>query len=114
MTNKLVRKLARSDKYQILYARAKELGNIKLFKNDIDISKLQITFLYWLEIYNSLYTDLAMNEKWINEDVIESDLRVEAYLLLRRKLREEKKEGKETDNKSTSDGGIPSVIFNRK
>ena len=114
MNDKLLRKLARSDKYQILYARAKELGNIKLFKNEVDISRLQLNFLYWLEIYHSLYTDLAMNEKWISKAVIEDDLRTEAYLLLKRKIKKDKKQGKEIEEKPTSDGGIPSVIFRKK
>jgi len=114
MNETILRKLARSDKYQILYARAKDLGTISLFKNSTDISKLQINFLYWLEIYHSLYTDLAMDEEWISEEVIKSDLRTEAYLLLKRKLRKDKKQGKEIDKKPTSDGGIPSVIFRRK
>ena len=52
-------RIARSNKYQIFYSRAKELSSLKLFKNNMDLTVLQTIFLHWLEIYNSLYMDLA-------------------------------------------------------
>lgn len=115
MNLKLLQKLARSNKYQILYNRAKELGTLKLFKNDTGITKIQVWFLYFLEVYNSLYTDLASGEDYISDEVIEDDLRMEAYLLWHRKKREQEKLNKHIDksDKVTSDE-IPTVIFKRK
>lgn len=110
--NKILRKLARSVKYRILYSRAKELGTLKLFNNNMDLTKIQIWFLYWLEIYDSLYTDLSRDEDFISSDVIEDDLRSEAYLLFRREKLKKKKINTDENVKNTSD--IPSVIFRRK
>ena len=117
MFEKLLRKLAREYKYQTLYSRAKELGTVKLFKNNLDFTGLQSRFLDWLEIYNSLYTDLAMHEKNIDEDVINDDLRAEAYLLWKREQR--KKENKKgttskKKEKKKGSGDIPSIIFTHK
>ena len=115
MNFKLLQKLSRSNKWQILYNRAKELGTLRLFKNDIDLTKIQIWMLYFLEMYSSLYTDLAMNEDFISEEVIEDDLRCEAYLLYRKE--KNKKENKRKiigkDEKVTPHD-IPGVTFLQK
>ena len=115
MNHKLLKKLARSNKWQILYNRAKELGTLRLFKNDIDLAKGQIWMLYYLEMYSSLFTDLAMNEDFISEDVIEDDLRTEAYLLYRKdkNKKENKKKYTDKDEKITP-RDIPGVQFMRK
>ena len=63
----ILKKLARSDKYQILYNRAKEIGTLKLFGNDYDLSGIQISFLYLLQMYNVLYQDLAEDRDYISE-----------------------------------------------
>ena len=81
MKGYIIKKLARSRRYQSLYARAKEINNICLFKNNIDFTPIQVTFLSYLEMYNQLYQDLYMKEPLISEEVIEDDLRCEAYLL---------------------------------
>lgn len=115
MNYKLLKKLARSNKWQILYNRAKELGTLRLFKNDIDLTKIQIWILYFLEMYASLYTDLAMNEEYINEDVIEDDLRCEAYLLYRKVKNKNDKSKKYTDkDEKITPSDIPGVRFMRK
>jgi len=115
MNYKLLKKLARSNKWQVLYNRAKELGTLRLFKNDIDLTKIQIWMLYFLEMYSSLYTDLAMNEEYIDEDVIEDDLRCEAYLLYRKEKskKENKKKFIDKDEKITP-SDIPAVQFLKK
>lgn len=109
---KYVRKLARSYRWQFLYARAKELNNIKLFENDTDFTYLQYMFLRWLTVYHSLYTDLATGEDYISEEVIKDDLRTEAYLLLKSKENRDKKKGKNND--ITDKKGLGSVVFTRK
>jgi len=115
MNFKLLQKLARSNKWQILYNRAKELGTLRLFKNDMDLTKIQIWMLYFLEMYSSLYTDLAMNEDFISEEVIQDDLRCEAYLLYRKEKnkKENKKKFRDKDEKITPNN-IPGVRFMRK
>ena len=111
--NNLLRKLARSHQWQSLYVRCKDIGTLKLFTNDSDLSETQRHFLMWLEVYNSLYMDLRMEEDFISNDVIEDDIRCEAYLLYKSKKRDTKKEEKENKKVDTS-GNIPTVIFKRK
>lgn len=116
MNFKLLQKLSRSNKWQILYNRAKELGTLRLFKNDIDLTKIQIWMLYFLEMYSSLYTDLAMNEDFISEEVIQDDLRTEAYLLYRKEKSKKDKHKKYTDkeDKRVTPSDIPGVQFLKK
>lgn len=109
---KYLRKLARSSYWQTYYSQAKELGALNLFKNSNELTKIQIIFLNWLAVYNSLYKDLSLDEDYISEAVIEDDLRTDAYLLWRRKIKYKKKK---TDNKEKVNHlGIPSVVFKSK
>lgn len=118
MIIKLLRNLAKSDKWQIIYNRAKEIGTIKLFNNDSDFTKVQIMFLYYLELYASLYKDLGSHEPYISEDVINDSIRCEAYIFWRstQKYKEQKqksnskKRGKKIDKKTN----IPHMIFHGK
>ncbi len=111
-----LRKLARSTKYQILYNRAKNLSTLRLFYNDVDYTNVQIWFLYWLEVYNSLYTDMAMNEEYINEEVIEDDLRTDAYLLYRQEKRSKKEINQDLNSKQIKviPDNIPAIRFRSK
>jgi hypothetical protein len=83
--------LARSNNAQTIYRHAKEIGTLRLFNNDTDFSHIQILYLYYLSLYESLYTDLSMGEEFISQEVIEDSLRVEAYLLYKRVNRKNKK-----------------------
>ena len=104
---KIIRKLVRSDRYQLLYAKAKDLNGIKLFKNEMNFSWVQILFLMWLEIYHSLYQDLATGEDYLSKEVIFDDMRCDAFLLYRRKTRHLKDKKKiDTSGKSND-----SVVF---
>ena len=106
-----LKKIAKSDQWQILYNRAKEIGTLKLFDNDSDLSGIQINFLYLLQMYNVLYQDLAEDRDYISQEVIEDDIRTEAYLLLRQELRK-KKDNKNYSKKEVSTSkDTPSVIF---
>jgi hypothetical protein len=108
-TTKYIRKLARSIKYQNLYTNSSDLG-FKMFKNNGNLTDIQNAFLYWCSVYNSLYEDLAMQEDYINKDIIESDIRTDAYLLYRKKKREQdaKKNKKEYDSvKNDKEEKIP-------
>ena len=107
---KRLKKLARSGQWQLLYNRAKEISNLKLFDNAGDLSLIQSYFLYYLELYSSLYGDLAYEENFLNEEIIDDDLRCEGYLLYR-KLRKNKEE-KNTDIKANMQEH--GVIFSKK
>lgn len=111
MIETIIRKLARTNKYQSLYARAKELHNIALFRNKHDLSKIQIVFLQWLQIYHSLFQDLAVKENYISEEVIKNDIRTDAYLLYRSKKSKFDVKDTKTDKEINNTSGLPSVIF---
>jgi hypothetical protein len=85
-----VRKLAKSDHYQMLYAQAKEL-HFKLFKNDSDLSHLQMTFLNYLLFYHNIYIDIAMKD--VDEIVMEDEIYEDAWTYYKhnRKQKEESK-----------------------
>jgi len=102
----ILRKLAKSVKYQNLYIRAKELHNIKIFNNDSDFTYLQVLFLYYLELYASLNAASNSQEKYLTEEVIDDWIRIESYLLWKNKNKN-KKETKTTVH------GPDSVVFKR-
>lgn len=109
----MLRKLAKQFSWQMLYSRAKEMSGIRLFKNETDFSSLQTQFLYWLEVYNSLETELALGEENISRQIIDDEIRCDAYLLWKSKQKKQeqtqpsKKQVRDKDNST----GIPSVIF---
>lgn len=117
MNNKLVpedllRTLAKSYYWQIIYNRAKELGHIKLFENESDFSYAQILFLQYLESISSLYIDLAMGENLITEEVINDWIRAESYLLYKRKKREEQQlKGTNHFNDQSSPPTTDKIVF---
>lgn len=111
MNLKILRKLAKSVKFQSIYRRAKESGMIKIFYNDFNLSKIQEWFLYYLEVYSMLYQDLANKELYISEDVINNDLRCDAYLFMKSKIKDKKDPKKK---ETTTSSKIPSIIFRRK
>lgn len=107
-----LRIFAKSNYWQTIYARAKELYGLKLFDNDTDFTSIQINLLQWSEIYYSLELDLAMKKPFISREVLNDELRCDAYLLVRDELENYKKEDipnkkKKVDNNSK----IPTVIF---
>lgn len=117
MTLTVLKQLAKSVKYQTLYARSKEMANIRLFLNQLDFTAIQTLFLDWLEIYHSLYMDVVMEKDNIDYDIIDDDIRTEAYLLWRHRTKNKKQEtGLTSDLKSKIDtsGNKTSVIFKRR
>lgn len=85
---KMIRKLARSVFYQNLYRSAKEL-NISIFENQSNLSGLQSHFLFWLNIYHVLYNEFGQKEwKYLDEKVIEDDIRCDAFLYWRGQMKE--------------------------
>jgi hypothetical protein len=78
----IIRKIAKSNKWQTIFAYAKEL-NIKMFENESDLTNLQLTFLKYLNFYNSIYTDVALGE--VDEDVLKDEIFEDSYILYRNK-----------------------------
>ena len=84
-----IRKLARSMYYQNLYKSSKEIGSISLFENTNNFSGIQSLFLFWLSVYETLYSELGQKEwKYLDEEVIENDMRTDAFLFWRSKIKE--------------------------
>lgn len=89
--DKEIRDLASSFYWQKIYISSKEMNGIQLFENNFNISGFQVMFLYWLEIYNSLYKDLALKEyENLSENVIKDYRRCDAFLYWREKEQEKK------------------------
>ena len=85
----MIRKLARSSYWQSIFTASKEVGSLRLFDNDGNYSGLQSTFLYWLRVYDLLYSELSQKEwKYLDEKVIENDIRCDAFLYWRGQTRE--------------------------
>ena len=107
-----IRNLARSNFWQNVYRASKEVGSIQLFTNSSDLSGLQNLFIFWLNVYDSLYTDLAQKEwKYLDEKVIENNTRCDAFLYWRSQMREaeilkHKQEEKENNLKFKSKGNV--------
>jgi hypothetical protein len=103
-----LRILARSPRWQILYARSKEVSGIKLFANEYDFTPLQLVFLQWLETYHSLEIDLATNQNGLIRDVLDDEIRTDAYLYCR-----SRKDKKEEKSEGSIPSHIPSVVFRK-
>lgn len=112
MDNASIRKLARTSYWQGVYQRAKDL-NMNLFNNVCDFTPVQVEFLQWLEIYNSIYIDLNSGKDGIDTRVIENDFLCDGYLLVTSENR--KKEMQELKNpnkkKKASNSKIPKISF---
>ena len=118
-SNDSLRRLARSSYWQTIYNNAKEIGTIKLFENDCDFSAVQIIFLRWLNIYSALYTDLAFDEDYISEKVINNDILCDAYLKYKANKNKEKSNERKKEKKSSTfninekfEDGPPRIVFN--
>lgn len=82
MSEKIIRKLAKSNKYQTIYMLAKE-GSVPLFTNIGNYTNIQIALLNYLSFYNSIYTDIAMN--YVIEEVLDNEEYEDAYMYYRNK-----------------------------
>ena len=81
---RILRKMAKTNKYQTLYANSKE-GCVILFKNIAAYTDLQIAFLQYLSFYNSLNIDIYMNE--VDEIVLDNDIYEDAYSYYKNKVK---------------------------
>jgi hypothetical protein len=99
----LLRKLAHSFYYQMIYNRAKELNSIRLFENDTDFTRIQILFLQYLEQISNLYMDLSMDKPLITEEVINDWIRSESYMLYKTKNRDKEELNQDKDTAQSTD-----------
>lgn len=85
----IIRKLAKTSKFQIIYSNAKEMG-LRIFRNNGDYTDLQLLFLNFLGLYSSLNLDIALGE--IDDMVLDNEIYEDAYLFYKKKSRSEKNE----------------------
>ena len=105
---KIIRKLARSIYYQNLYKSAKEL-KINLFENNKNFSGTQSLFLFWLSVYELLYSELGQKEyKYLDDKVIEDDIRCDAFLYWRGQIKTQEIENYRKEQK------VDKMKFNSK
>jgi len=84
-----LRKLAKSIYWQNLYNASKSCNGITCFDNCKNFSGLQVRLLHWLSVYDMLETELARQEdSYLTRDVIDDDVRCDAYLIYRNKKHE--------------------------
>jgi len=79
---KIVRKLAKSYKWQTIYNNAKEVG-LKLFNNDKDLTRIQIMFLSYLNFYSAITMDIVLNE--VSDRVLDNFIYEDAYMYYKQK-----------------------------
>jgi len=110
MKNNPLRELARSEYAQNMYRASKEINGISLFENSKDLSRLQIIYLSFLSVYDSIYTDIVsdmLDDAVMDMERIKDDFLVDCYLTYKRKNRNKKDKPKLKKNLS----GIPSISF---
>lgn len=80
-----LRKIAKSSHWQSLYSASKELATVGLFDNTTNLSGCQVRFLYWLRVYDMLYSELARFEDvYLTQAVIDDYGRTDSYLIYRK------------------------------
>lgn len=95
----IIRSLAKSHKYQTLYAHTKE-GGLSLFENKSDYNYNQIIFLSYLNFYYNLYTDIAMD--YVIEKVLDNQIFEDAYLYYKRTVKNDLYKEKDKPSKTDS------------
>lgn len=81
-----IRRISRNIEWQLKYRTAKEL-NIQLFDNRKNLSGIQLLVCHWLNTYNELYNLLSSgNSEYLDDEVIQNDLRLDCYFLLQKEL----------------------------
>lgn len=109
-TYSLLRKLAKTSKYQNLFLACKELEGFRLFKNERELSQLQDIFLNYLYMYNNINQAISIDK--ISPHVLDKELYEDCFLLWRnnRKKIEQKNEKSSDVHLIASD----TIIFPQK
>jgi len=112
-----LRKLAQDFKWQFLYMRSQEMSSVRLFDNSMDLTRVQIDFLQWLQVYSVAEDDLLNEKPYISRKVIQDDMRLDAYYMLKKQLQKQEKQqdkkGKKKKDNKTPHPSIPSVVFKK-
>jgi hypothetical protein len=109
MQSNPIRTLARSTQYQALYIHAKNL-KYNLFENISNFSYIQLLFLQWLEVYHNIYLDMIGEDTIIDEEILEDDILVDAYLFYKKYKNKIDKANSKLPIKNTG-CQIPSLTF---
>ena len=83
----ILRKTAKTNKWQTLYAQSKE-GCVNLFKNVSAYTDLQVAFLQYCTFYNSLNIDIYMDE--VSDIVLDNEIYEDAYQTYKNKVKKNK------------------------
>jgi hypothetical protein len=94
----LLRKLAKSPKYQNLFGFSKECQSFKVFRNIEDLSRIQTTFISWLYFYSNLYLEVAKKE--VTKTVLEDDICADAYGVWKSQENIERKKDTQSSSKN--------------
>ncbi len=103
-----IRVLARSNYWQLIYARAKEIGTVRLFKNEKDFSAIQVKFLFWLEIYSQYFQKIYEKDSLLTKKIINDDIEFDAYLYYKSHHKEDKPSTKKINRSNNL--GLPSLV----
>ena len=81
-----IRKLAMTKHWQNVYVTSQKCSCIRMFENNFNYSGLQTRFLYWLSVYEMLYSELSTYEDdLLTLEVLDDEDRTDAYLIYRNK-----------------------------
>jgi hypothetical protein len=86
----LMRKLAKSDRWQNIFSAAKEVNGITLFNNTKEFSQLQEFFLTYLYFYYNLLMDISIHK--LSKKILENEIYEDAYALWKREKGYNKKD----------------------
>ena len=92
---KIMRKLAKSDKWQTIYNLSKD-SNIQMFNNIKDLSNLQISFVGLLGFYSNLNLDIVMDD--VDKKILDNDIYTDSWVIYNK----EKKKKQQNQNQQTS------------
>ena len=84
----ILRRLAKRIDYQSIFSQEKM--KLKIFKNDIDLTAIQLEFLDFLGFYNNLYLDYALGE--IGEIIFDNEIYEDSYMKYKHSQKKIKKE----------------------
>jgi hypothetical protein len=94
MSEDKIRQLAKQTESQNSFLASKELG-MKLFANEIELSRVQNIYLSYLYFYHDLIVDVY--SKKLSEKIFEDDFYEDAYAYYKREKKDEddKKKGRQ-------------------
>jgi len=75
----VIRKFARSWEYQTLFSTAKNMS-LGIFAGKKEFNKIQLLFFHWQAVYSSLLEIKGSGMDFIPDDMLNDDIRVNAYL----------------------------------